>query len=87
MDLLNNDTSTNNLNTTISEPTPPQPVSVNAYFCKMLCAQLNQMNEKQAHMTREKIQAFVGHVMFSGEPHQQQSPHKLLPFNQQQQYS
>jgi hypothetical protein len=77
MDLINNDTSVNN----ISEPTPPQPVSVNEYFCKMLCAQLQQMTEKQAHMAREKIQSFIGQVLFNDQ--HPKPPHNLLPFNQQ----
>ncbi|KAI6192418.1 hypothetical protein M3Y97_00335400 [Aphelenchoides bicaudatus] len=82
MDLIANDTLANNLNTTVVESTPPQPVlSVNEYFCKMLCAQLNQMNEKQAHLCREKFQSFVGQILYTDQ--QPQQVHKILPFNSQ----
>lgn len=84
MDLINNETtSANNLNSTLSQSSPVQPpLSVNEYFCKMLCAQLNQMTEKQAHMAREKIQSFIGQILFT-EQQRPQPQHKLPLFNQQ----
>ncbi|KAI6231578.1 hypothetical protein M3Y95_00396700 [Aphelenchoides besseyi] len=43
--------------------------AVNDYFGKMVVAQLNQMDERQAHQTRERIQALIGQVLYaSNEP-------------------
>lgn len=43
---------------------------VNEYFGKMVVAQLNQMDERQAHQTRERIQALIGQVLYAADPAQ-----------------
>jgi hypothetical protein len=33
----------------------------------MICAQLNQMNDKQAHIAREKIHSVIGEILYNNQ--------------------